>query len=131
LHQVQTLTLWLYFTSGSSIESRVPFNYRHFEDDMNPGVYDERGFQWLDRIINIVNPRQSSFPEYVLMGYHLSVLGMASTPSWISMPLQEVSQIPSSILKVAHVQLLILFRSKHRLALRQVAGYIEYAEDSI
>ncbi|KAG9104850.1 hypothetical protein FRC06_008080 [Ceratobasidium sp. 370] len=33
---------------------RIPFNYRHFEDDMNPGVYNERGFQWLDRIINIV-----------------------------------------------------------------------------
>jgi hypothetical protein len=32
---------------------RVPFNYRHFEDDLNPGVYNERGFQWLDRIINI------------------------------------------------------------------------------
>ncbi|KAG9078288.1 hypothetical protein FS749_009731 [Ceratobasidium sp. UAMH 11750] len=32
---------------------RIPFNYRHFEDDLNPGVYNERGFQWLDRIINI------------------------------------------------------------------------------
>ncbi|KDQ15962.1 glycoside hydrolase family 5 protein [Botryobasidium botryosum FD-172 SS1] len=32
---------------------RVPFNYRHFEDDMNPGTYKEQGFQWLDRIINI------------------------------------------------------------------------------
>ncbi|KAG8699555.1 hypothetical protein FRC09_006548 [Ceratobasidium sp. 395] len=32
---------------------RIPFNYRHFEDDMNPGVYNERGFQWLDRIIKI------------------------------------------------------------------------------
>ncbi|KAF8332676.1 glucan 1,3-beta-glucosidase [Cantharellus anzutake] len=32
---------------------RIPFNYRHFEDDMNPGTYDERGFLWLDRIINI------------------------------------------------------------------------------
>jgi len=32
---------------------RIPFNYRHFEDDLNPGVYNERGFKWLDRIINI------------------------------------------------------------------------------
>ncbi|CUA68441.1 hypothetical protein RSOLAG22IIIB_03478 [Rhizoctonia solani] len=32
---------------------RIPFNYRHFEDDLNPGVYNERGFQWLDRIINL------------------------------------------------------------------------------
>ncbi|KAG8894347.1 hypothetical protein FRB99_001344 [Tulasnella sp. 403] len=32
---------------------RIPVNYRHFEDDFNPGVFLERGFQWLDRIINL------------------------------------------------------------------------------
>ncbi|KAG8960321.1 hypothetical protein FRC03_006775 [Tulasnella sp. 419] len=32
---------------------RIPFNYRHFEDDLNPGVWLERGFQWLERIVNI------------------------------------------------------------------------------
>ncbi|EJU04713.1 cellulase [Dacryopinax primogenitus] len=32
---------------------RIPFNYRHFESDLNPGVFLERGFLWLDRVINI------------------------------------------------------------------------------
>ncbi|KAF8306785.1 endo-1,4-beta-glucanase [Clavulina sp. PMI_390] len=37
---------------------RVPFNYRHFEDNMDPTApYNERGFQWLDRIINICGAR--------------------------------------------------------------------------
>ncbi|KAL7268716.1 Endo-1,4-beta-xylanase 5 [Rhizina undulata] len=31
---------------------RVPFNYRHFEDDMNPRVLKPDGFKWLDRIVN-------------------------------------------------------------------------------
>ncbi|CZR62653.1 related to endoglucanase [Phialocephala subalpina] len=31
---------------------RLPFNYRHFEDDLNPGVIKEEGFRLLDRIIN-------------------------------------------------------------------------------
>jgi aryl-phospho-beta-D-glucosidase BglC (GH1 family) len=30
---------------------RVPFNYRHFEDDLNPGVYKQSGFNLLDRIV--------------------------------------------------------------------------------
>lgn len=33
---------------------RVPFNYRHFEDDMNPRVLKESGFKHLDRVINLV-----------------------------------------------------------------------------
>ncbi|KAF2016310.1 glycoside hydrolase family 5 protein [Aaosphaeria arxii CBS 175.79] len=32
---------------------RVPINYRHFEDDMNPGVIKPEGFRLLDRIVNI------------------------------------------------------------------------------
>lgn len=33
---------------------RVPFNYRHFENDLAPeDPYNERGFLWLDRIINL------------------------------------------------------------------------------
>ncbi|KAL7270856.1 hypothetical protein RUND412_006424 [Rhizina undulata] len=31
---------------------RVPFNYRHFEDDMNPRFFKLDGFKWLDRIAN-------------------------------------------------------------------------------
>jgi len=32
---------------------RVPFNYRHFEDDMNPMVLLESGLKYLDRVISI------------------------------------------------------------------------------
>ncbi|KAI5781410.1 glycoside hydrolase superfamily [Geopyxis carbonaria] len=32
---------------------RVPFNYRHFEDDMNPRVLKPEGFKWLDRVVNL------------------------------------------------------------------------------
>ena len=31
---------------------RVPINYRHFEDDMNPGVIKPEGFRLLDRVVN-------------------------------------------------------------------------------
>jgi len=31
---------------------RLPFNYRHFEDDMNPRVLKPEGFKHLDRVIN-------------------------------------------------------------------------------
>ena len=33
---------------------RIPFNYRHFEDDMNPRVLKEEGFKHLDRVIDLV-----------------------------------------------------------------------------
>ncbi|KAJ7644006.1 glycoside hydrolase, partial [Roridomyces roridus] len=32
---------------------RLPFNYRHFEDDMNPRVLKEDGFRHLDRVIEL------------------------------------------------------------------------------
>ncbi|EKM51309.1 glycoside hydrolase family 5 protein [Phanerochaete carnosa HHB-10118-sp] len=32
---------------------RLPFNYRHFEDDMNPRVLKPEGFKHLDRVIDI------------------------------------------------------------------------------
>jgi len=33
---------------------RIPFNYRHFEDDMNPRILKESGFKHLDRVIDLV-----------------------------------------------------------------------------
>ncbi len=30
---------------------RVAFNYRHFEDDLDPGNYREDGFTWFDKVI--------------------------------------------------------------------------------
>ena len=32
---------------------RVPFNYRHFEDDMAPSQWIESGFRQLDRVVNL------------------------------------------------------------------------------
>ncbi|KAK9234150.1 glycoside hydrolase superfamily [Lipomyces kononenkoae] len=32
---------------------RVPFNYRHLEDDMNPGVVIPEGFKHIDRVVDI------------------------------------------------------------------------------
>lgn len=39
---------------------RLSFNYRHFEDDMNPFVIKEEGFKHLDRVINLVSCRTCS-----------------------------------------------------------------------
>jgi aryl-phospho-beta-D-glucosidase BglC (GH1 family) len=34
---------------------RLPVNYRHFEDDMNPRVFKKEGLKHLDRVIDIVS----------------------------------------------------------------------------
>jgi aryl-phospho-beta-D-glucosidase BglC (GH1 family) len=39
---------------------RLPFNYRHFEDDTNPRVLKESGFKHLDRVIDLVRCSQQS-----------------------------------------------------------------------
>jgi aryl-phospho-beta-D-glucosidase BglC (GH1 family) len=36
---------------------RIPFNYRHFEDDLNPRVLKEEGFRHLDRVVELVSLR--------------------------------------------------------------------------
>lgn len=33
---------------------RLPLNYRHFEDDMNPFVIKEEAFKHVDRVVNLV-----------------------------------------------------------------------------
>lgn len=45
-----------YFASLGLNCIRIPFNYRHFEDDMNPRVLKEEGFKHLDRVISLVRP---------------------------------------------------------------------------
>ena len=32
---------------------RIPFNYRHFEDDLSPGKWKEEGFTRLDRVVQL------------------------------------------------------------------------------
>lgn len=50
---------------------RVPFNYRHFEDDLRPGEYDERGFAHLDRVIELGR----KYGIYVILDLH-------AAPGW-------------------------------------------------
>jgi aryl-phospho-beta-D-glucosidase BglC (GH1 family) len=42
-----------FFASLGLNAIRIPFNYRHFEDDMNPRVLKTEGFRHLDRVIDI------------------------------------------------------------------------------
>jgi aryl-phospho-beta-D-glucosidase BglC (GH1 family) len=45
------------FFAGLGLNAmRLPFNYRHLEDDMNPRVLKEEGFKHLDRVVEIVSP---------------------------------------------------------------------------
>ncbi|KAH8827163.1 glycoside hydrolase [Flagelloscypha sp. PMI_526] len=45
---------------------RLPFNYHHFEDDMNPRVLKESGFKHLDRAINIC----AKYGIYTILDLH-------------------------------------------------------------
>jgi hypothetical protein len=40
-----------YFASVGLNCIRIPFNYRHFEDDLHPGIMKESGFELLDRVV--------------------------------------------------------------------------------
>jgi aryl-phospho-beta-D-glucosidase BglC (GH1 family) len=43
-----------YFASLGLNCIRIPFNYRHLEDDMNPRILKNEGFKHLDRVIELV-----------------------------------------------------------------------------
>ncbi len=45
---------------------RVPFNYRHFESDNEPFVYNEDGFKHLDRIVELCK----KYNVYVILDMH-------------------------------------------------------------
>ncbi|KAF7196820.1 Beta-xylosidase [Pseudocercospora fuligena] len=58
---------------------RIPFNYHHFEDDMNPRVLKENnGFKYLDRIVEIC----SKYEIYVILDLHAVPGGQ--NPDWHS-----------------------------------------------
>lgn len=50
---------------------RLPINYRHFEEDMHPGVIKESGFKHLDRVIDICAKHQiyTIIDLHALQGY--------------------------------------------------------------
>lgn len=43
-----------FFASNGLNCLRLPFNHRHFEDDMNPRVLKVEGFKHLDRVVDLV-----------------------------------------------------------------------------
>ncbi|KAJ7189851.1 glycoside hydrolase family 5 protein [Mycena pura] len=50
---------------------RLPFNYHHFEDDMNPRVLKESGFKHLDRVIEFC----ASHNIYTILDLHAAAGG--------------------------------------------------------
>ncbi|KAJ6107754.1 hypothetical protein N7523_009077 [Penicillium sp. IBT 18751x] len=57
---------------------RLPFNYRHFEDDMNPRVLKETGFKHLDRVIDLC----AAHGIYTILDMHAVPGGQ--NPDWHS-----------------------------------------------
>lgn len=57
---------------------RLPFNYRHFEDDMNPRVLKESGFKHLDRVIELC----AKHSIYTILDMHTVPGGQ--NPDWHS-----------------------------------------------
>lgn len=45
---------------------RIPVNYHHFEDDMNPGVIKEESFQYLDNVIELC----AKYQIYTIIDLH-------------------------------------------------------------
>jgi hypothetical protein len=50
---------------------RIPFNYRHFEDDMNPRILKQDGFKYLDRVVDIC----ARAGIYTILDYHAAAGG--------------------------------------------------------
>ncbi|KFA71212.1 hypothetical protein S40288_03848 [Stachybotrys chartarum IBT 40288] len=55
-----------YFASLGLNCIRIPFNYRHFIDDMNPSVVKQKGFDLLDRVVDICGKHNL----YVVLDMH-------------------------------------------------------------
>ena len=62
---------------------RIPFNYRHFEDDMSPRVLKESGFKHLDRVVELVS---SVSPNLFTLLTIASVQKREYTPFWTCTP---------------------------------------------
>ncbi|KAK9471180.1 glycoside hydrolase superfamily [Dipodascopsis tothii] len=55
------------FFAGLGLNTiRIPFNYRHFMDDQNPGVIKQEGFRLLDRVVE----RCAKYGIYTVLDLH-------------------------------------------------------------
>lgn len=61
---------------------RIPFNYRHFENGMNPRVLKKEGFKHLDRVIDLVFSSPIMLLRNKPTDGENSVRGTISTRSW-------------------------------------------------
>lgn len=66
---------------------RLPFNYRHFEDDMNPRVLKTEGFKHLDRVVDLVRPVPCLYRSIADI-FSCSAQSTRSTQFWTSTPCQ-------------------------------------------
>jgi aryl-phospho-beta-D-glucosidase BglC (GH1 family) len=69
---------------------RIPFNYHHFEDDMNPRVLKKEGFKHLDRVVELVSTPVTMSDGLKLGSYELlkkenSAQSIEFTQFWTSM----------------------------------------------
>lgn len=76
LHHFFTESDATYFKSLGLNCIRLPFNYRHFEDDMNPRVLKESGFKHLDRVIDLC----ANHGIYTILDLHTAPGGQS--PGW-------------------------------------------------
>jgi hypothetical protein len=80
-----------YFASLGLNCLRIPFSYKHFEDDMNPRVLKTEGFKQLDRVIDLVRSMTylssvlSLIAELVCQARDLHHSGLACS-SWRPQP---------------------------------------------
>ncbi|KAK4631753.1 Beta-xylosidase [Fulvia fulva] len=67
-----------FFSSKGLNCLRLPFNYHHFEDDMNPRVLMESGFKHLDRVVDLC----AKHNIYTILDLH--ALPGGQNPDWHS-----------------------------------------------
>jgi endoglucanase len=96
---------------------RIPFNYRHFEDDANPGQYNPIGFYYLDRAVEWAK----KYSIYVILDLH-SAQGWQN-PDWHSDNPYGVSLLWEDRSYQERVKNLWLYIAEHYKNEPWVAGY--------
>ena len=96
---------------------RIPFNYRHFEDDANPGQYNPIGFYYLDRAVEWAK----KYSIYVILDLH-SAQGWQN-PDWHSDNPYGVSLLWEDRSYQERVKILWLYIAEHYKNEPWVAGY--------
>ncbi|KAL4934724.1 glycoside hydrolase family 5 protein [Aspergillus undulatus] len=65
-HRAQMASVPALFASLGLNAIRIPFNYRHFIDDLDPGVFKAEGLKWLDQCVEICGRHN----VYVILDLH-------------------------------------------------------------